>query len=346
MASATFVVPCWNAGEHLRPLLESLLAQTRRAERILVVDDASGDGSAERARALGGAEVEVIENPERLGIGANWNRCVELVDGEFVCLAHMDDVYAPDFLARSLQVLEAEPSAGAVHSLARAVDDTGQPLDAGPEAFKLGLWAGLDHHDRAAVYRRLLEGNFVACPSVVYRTSALRDAGGFDASLRFALDWQAHFALLAAGHDLLGIPEPLVGYRRHAASATSSLAQAPDRGLARFREELAVVRAARRLGVDAGLLPADLLDGPEPACPAVRNTLLHDAFLALERGDREAVAARLRFAREELPGGAADPLVRAFALAAGSGAAGRAVLRLGLWATLRRARGRARAYSM
>jgi glycosyltransferase involved in cell wall biosynthesis len=319
-AVATFAVPCRNAGPHLRPLLESLLAQSRQDFELLLVDDASTDGSVGRAQDVAGARLRTVANERPLGLAGNFARCAELVQTPFFCLAHQDDVYERDYLARLLALLDARADAAIAHCAATAIDDAGAPLAAPAERYKRRLAARAAAADRRGLYRRLYAGNFVCCPSVLYRTAAFRAAGGFDGKLSFALDWELWFRMLRGGGTFAWVEEPLVRYRRHAAAAS----RASTRALSRFVEERAVLAAARREGIAAGLLPPDA-----GGSPALRNVLLHEAFEDLRAGDRAAVRTKLDFVRTHAPELWDDPWLRAFRGLSQLGAPGRAVLGAG-----------------
>lgn len=329
-ALATIVVPCWQAGPHLRPMLESLLAQSRQDFVLVLVDDASSDGSAEVARATCGDRITVHVNEQRLGLARNWNRCAALVDTPFFCLAHMDDVYERDFVARTLAVLESDPGVGAVHTRAGAIDSDGRAIDSPSERAKLRSWRGLATTEAtpAGMYAALYAGNFVCCPSLVYRTAAFRATGGFDETLGFALDWKLLFELLLAGSRIVGVPETLVRYRRHAANATLAM----SRSLARYREEALVLDWARERGTASGLLAPRARTSR-----ALRNNLLYDAWCDLVAGRDDAVRAKLAFARIETPHLCQDAWTRAFGVASRLGAPGRALLTLALHLVVRRA---------
>jgi GT2 family glycosyltransferase len=317
-AIATFAVPCRDAGPHLRPLLESLLAQTRQDFDLLLVDDASTDGSAELARSIAGARVRVVRNERPLGLAGNFARCVELTATPFVCLAHQDDVYEPGYLEALFDALQARPDAAFAHCPARAIDADGRVVDSAAERHKVRRCARAANADRRALYALLFRGNFVCCPSVLFRTDALRAAGGFDARWHYALDWELWFRLLRASHSFATVTRPLLRYRRHDAAAS----RARTRDLSRFREEVEVLAQARELGVAAGLLDAGARS------TAVRNNALHEACDDLHRGDRAAAAAKIAFVRA-LPGFSRDPWLCAFAAMARLGAPGRTALTAG-----------------
>lgn len=93
-------VPTYNGERYLRPCLESILAQTHTDFELLIVDDASSDGSlallAEYAARDG--RVRVLQNSFNLGLVGNWNRCIELARAPWIKYAFQDDLLAPDCL--------------------------------------------------------------------------------------------------------------------------------------------------------------------------------------------------------------------------------------------------------
>lgn len=316
----TFAIPCRDAGPYLRPLLESLLAQSRQDFALLLVDDGSRDGSADVARAVAGERIAVHRNDPARGIGGNWNRCVELSRTPFVCLAHQDDVYEPGYLARLLDALAARPDAGMAHCRAGAIDAAGVRFASPAERYKDHFWAHTPGEDRALHYERLWRGNFICCPAVLYRAEALRAVGPFATDLRFALDWQYWFRMLCCGFGIVDVPEMLVHYRRHGEAAS----RGATADHSRFVEELTVLREAAERGAGAGLLAAN-----GTASPALRNNLLHEALADLQRGDRAAVAGKLAFVREHAPELWRDGYVRTFRSLWRCGAPGRFALDLG-----------------
>jgi glycosyltransferase involved in cell wall biosynthesis len=323
----TFAIPCRNGARHLRPLLQSLLEQTRPADEILLVDDASGDDSVALARDVAGARIRVHVNPQPLGLAGNWNRCVELCRTELLCLAHMDDQYSPDYLARLVPALEQDAAALLAHCRARAIDEAGRAIGSPVEAYKDRFWrrGGAARLGGRDLYLRLRQGNFVCCPSVLWRVAALRALGGFTATLTFAADWDLLLRAALDGAVILGVPDPLVAYRRHDASAS----RAAVASLRRHEEELDVIAAADRSAVARGWLRA-----AAPVSPAARNSVLLDAFGDLEAGDRGSARARLALLFARAPAARRDPRVLAFRAAAALGAPGRWLLRAGLRAQI------------
>ncbi len=327
--NATFAIPCRNAGPYLRPLLESLLAQTIEDYELLLVDDASTDDSVAIAQKIGGPRMRIERNEPALGLAGNWNRCAELVETPFFCLAHMDDVYLPNYL-ESMLALMADDDVGFVHCRANAIDEGGQPIAAPSESYKVKFWRGLEHAKSPEVYRRLFRGNFINCPSALYRTDAWRRVGGVDESMHFAPDWKLWFAFLLDGWSIEAESEALIRYRRHDSNATLDHA----RTLRRYREELDVLDFAAEHGLARGWLDPHVAQRRS----AVRNNLLYDAYRDLVAGDHDAAKEKIEFARDSTPQLRDDRMVRAFRRLLGMGKAGKAVLGLGLRLALLAAR--------
>jgi glycosyltransferase involved in cell wall biosynthesis len=327
MHRTTFAIPCRNGAEFLPDLLESLSAQTCSDFDLLLVDDASTDGSADVARRRFGDRIRIARNPEPLGLIPNFNRCAELVETEFFCIAHADDRYAPDYLGRMLAALDARPEAALAHCLARSLDDAGRVWDAPAERFKRRFWCQLPARDAAGQFRLLQAGNHVVCPSALFRTQAFRSIGAFRSDLRYAADWELWLRMSLMGLLFASVPEPLFSYRRHPGSATSEA----SRDLLRYREELQVLRWAARAGAEAGF--------PAAGAPltALRNTVLQDVVDALTAGRAGEAASKLRFLRDEAPEVWRMHSVRLVRLLAATGGPGRLALRLARSIALRAA---------
>lgn len=162
----TIYIPSFNGRERLAALLESLREQTRPAD-VVVVDNASSDGSQEMVRERY-EEVRLIELEQNLGFGTALNRGVAAVVGDPIILLNADVVCPADFLAALLDrasagaemvaaVLVSEREPGRIDSAGVIADRTlmafdylhGEPADAAKQAPPpLGPTGG------AALYRR------------------------------------------------------------------------------------------------------------------------------------------------------------------------------------------------
>ena len=127
----TVVIPCFNAEVVLERALRAVLAQDVPGIRVIVVDDASTDGSAAVAEswARDHAEIAAVRQPENRGAAAARNRGLGLADGDFVSFLDSDDELLAGFLERTLDVLGHMTH---VASVSTGVDIVGASQDLDP----------------------------------------------------------------------------------------------------------------------------------------------------------------------------------------------------------------------
>src|SRR5690349_20149168 len=109
----SIVIPVYNGEKYLRDSLDSILAQTYLHTEVLVMDDASTDGTAAILESYGD-RIQVYRQPGNRGIYANANDGISKARGDYIAIYHADDVYRPQMVEREVEFLEAFPEAGAV----------------------------------------------------------------------------------------------------------------------------------------------------------------------------------------------------------------------------------------
>jgi len=202
---ADIVVVTWHGRDVLASCLEHLLRQTER-HRVIVVDNASHDGTAELVAERFPA-VTFLELPENRGFGAAVNAGAAAGDGDAIVLVNNDVDADPGFVAALLEPLRSDPGVGMVAGMTLmpgrdAVDGYGIQLDRG-----LAAYGRLRHAptDGGAEPGRL------AGPSggaAAYRRSAFDAVGGFDETLiAYGEDVDLLLRLRAAGWRAAGAPE-------------------------------------------------------------------------------------------------------------------------------------------
>jgi len=235
-------LPTYNGAEYIEAALRSILHQTYQDFELLVVDDGSTDATLDIVRSFSDPRIRVHRNPERLGIPANWNRCLELAGGAFVCLFHQDDAMLPENLERKVQVLSADETVGFVHSGVETLVEESAPgafADWIEDATEDTVWDGPEYFRTL-----LLNGNRVCAPTVLARRRALLEQGGFDRDLGFACDY-AMWLRLCLRYRVGFLARPLVRYRWHGGNASHAyqfergveeITTAARRGLRLYRE--------------------------------------------------------------------------------------------------------------
>ena len=235
-------LPTYNGADYVEEALRSILHQSYQDFELLVVDDGSTDTTLDIVQSLSDPRIQLHRNPERLGIPANWNRCLELAAGELVCLFHQDDVMLPENLERKVQLLSADETVGFVHSAVETLAEESAPssfADWIEAATEDSLWDGPEYFRTL-----LLNGNRVCAPTVLARRSALLEQGGFDPDLGFACDY-AMWLRLCLTYRVGFLARPLVRYRWHGGNASHAyqfergveeISTAARRGLRLYRD--------------------------------------------------------------------------------------------------------------
>lgn len=118
MSTVSVCIPVYNRRDELGRALHSVVSQTYQDLDVVVVDNASTDGSHEVALEYARVDprIRVTRNDELVGKVENWRRCLELARGEFVKLLFSDDWLAPAAIEKSVRVLAARPDVGFVYT--------------------------------------------------------------------------------------------------------------------------------------------------------------------------------------------------------------------------------------
>lgn len=116
------LVPTYNTRAHIRKAVISLLNQTLHELEVLVVDDASTDGSTEALVDIGDPRLRVVRLERNVGPSGARNAGIALSRGDCVALLDADDVALPHRMEAQLRVLDARPKVGLVAGLVNRID--------------------------------------------------------------------------------------------------------------------------------------------------------------------------------------------------------------------------------
>lgn len=100
--TVSVIIPACNIAARIRPCLESIIAQDYPDIEIIVVDDASGDGTGDIAREVlgsSGRRHKVITHARNKGVSAARNTGLEASRGEYVCFVDGDDFVRENFVS-------------------------------------------------------------------------------------------------------------------------------------------------------------------------------------------------------------------------------------------------------
>ena len=196
------IIPTYNRAALVQRAIESVLAQTHDGVEVIVVDDGSSDGSAERLRLRYGddARVTCIVTDHR-GAAAARNQGLAAVSGTHVAFLDSDDEWYPWKLQFQLECLDSAPAAGMIWSDMAAADADGALVSprhirtlyrrhreirladvmaatsvTPPGSDAVSLWWG-------DLYPEMIHGNLVHTSTVLLSRERLEAVGDFDESL-------------------------------------------------------------------------------------------------------------------------------------------------------------------
>jgi len=222
-------VPNYNNASTIGEMLDSLLAQTYQNMKIKVFDNASIDDSLAILRAYekDNDNIEIFANVENIGGEANFEKCIEYMEGEFAAIYHSDDVYLPTMVETQVDFFFSHPECSAVATHGYKIDRFGNKIG---QRFLPKVMRGDKHfifNSQLALYKRILEfGNFVTCPSVMGRAGVYKDRikswNGKDYKTSADLDVWLRFADIGAFGF---ITQPLMLYRVSEASTSYSMSR-------------------------------------------------------------------------------------------------------------------------
>ena len=232
--TVSVVIATYNRAAMVREAVEAALAQSRPAEEIIVVDDASTDATREELDKLASAypRVHIHHRATNSGGVAVWNEAAGRARSEAIAFCADDDRFLRDHLAASLGYLEQHPATGLVHSSFIDAVEAGLQESFEPRRFRSSQPLVITRRHLLAYMARYYDWPFHAS-TLVLRRQVWVETGGFDP--RYALadtDWfvravERYPAALLARHGVYN--------RRHPGNWSNRL------GSARMQREIFLI---------------------------------------------------------------------------------------------------------
>lgn len=106
LPQVSVVIPVYNGEQTIKRALDSVFAQTFPGLEVIVVDDASTDGTAGVVAQYNDDRLTIVRSTENLGAGAARNKGIAQARGRWVAFLDADDAWKPEKLARQVELLQ------------------------------------------------------------------------------------------------------------------------------------------------------------------------------------------------------------------------------------------------
>ena len=124
-------LPVYNGEAYLRQVLDSVLAQTFSEFDLVISDNASTDGTEAICREYAAADPRIRYHRQVRNRGVTWNfrQAVLLSSGKYFLWTSHDDLLAPNYVERCVEVLESDPSVVLCYSNSIYMDEAGNRFE-------------------------------------------------------------------------------------------------------------------------------------------------------------------------------------------------------------------------
>lgn len=209
MSSISIIIPTRGRHHFLKQAIASVLAQTKPAAEIIVVDDGVG---AKDAVGHMHPSITVLDNQERGPVPAR-NMGVTHASGDIICFLDDDDWFTDTaYLEAAAQAFD--------HGSDFCYADGAMAFEDGRDSLPFAF-----HADGETLTR----DNTILISGVLYRRSLHAELGAFDEALPFYWDWDWYLRVARAGHALTHVQTPAVAIRVHARNMSGDSLEAQRR---------------------------------------------------------------------------------------------------------------------
>lgn len=226
------IMPCYNMERFIACTIESVQRQTYPHWELLIVDDASTDGTAEIVKSHQNQDdrIRFVVKEQHSGIADSRNQAIRMAQGRYLAFLDSDDLWHPDKLEVQLRFM-TEKNIGFCYSSYDCVDETGAPLEKTVKAV-----SDLD-------YEAYLRNTIIGCSTVMLDKTIVSEV--VVPNFRTSEDTATWLNILKKGFLAYAIGQPLTSYRirQHSASSNKLKASSDLWRVYRQNEKLPLFKA-------------------------------------------------------------------------------------------------------
>lgn len=206
------VIPTYNRAKTLPRAINSVLNQTYKNLELIIVDDASTDGTEEIIKEFKDSRIRFIKNEVNKGGSAARNIGINEAKGEFVAFQDSDDEWHLRKLEIQMEAMKvSSPNVGVVYCGLIRIQE-GKSSYFPPKYFR---------NKDGNIVDTLKKQNIIGTQSALIKKSCFEKSGNFDETFPRLQDWEL-FIRIAKFYDFIFIDKPLVTVFHQEVSISSS----------------------------------------------------------------------------------------------------------------------------
>lgn len=194
-------MPVYNGEKYLREAINSILSQTFRDFKFLIINDGSTDNSENIIKSYNDSRIKYLKNTENLGIVETLNFGISQINTKYIARMDCDDVSLPTRIEKQISFM----------------DDHKKIAISGTWIYYIGKNMEIHYPSMVnSIKSEMLLGSQIAHPTVIMRKSELdKNNIKYSQKYKYANDYELWIKTLIKGLNISNIPEILLYYRIH-----------------------------------------------------------------------------------------------------------------------------------
>lgn len=187
------IIPAFNAAKTIIRAIDSVRAQNVSTMEVIVIDDASTDGTSDIVfnNTKAGEKIHLLKMIKNSGVSAARNAGIQIAKGKYLAFLDSDDIWLDGKIQKQIALIKSDPSITLVSCNSRLVSEDGTELKIGhinrPPDEGFDAW------------KTLLIYNFLPTPTIFTHSNLVKEFGGFDESLKVGEDLDLWIKLAIRG---------------------------------------------------------------------------------------------------------------------------------------------------
>lgn len=208
MEKVSIILPVYNSEKYIEETIKSILKQTFKDWKLIIIDDASNDNSLKIIEQLKTEQFIIIKNKENCGAAVSRNKAIELAKGRYIAFIDSDDVWEKKKLEKQIKFMEEKEIAFSFSSYER-IKGNGNLITNVNVPSKI-------------TYNELLKNTIIITSTVIIDTKKISKELIKMPNIKCTEDTAMFLNILRNGYIAYGIDDYLIKYRVHRNSLCSN----------------------------------------------------------------------------------------------------------------------------